>query len=112
HRDKTPGKAQWPIRRPRQQLAGGVQRSEPSVRTGAAGGTGDAGEGDLHVLWEDPERVLCRRSCRDADGSDRTVLAVLPATEHPSAATLDRLAHEYGLRDDLQAAGAVRPLEL
>jgi serine/threonine protein kinase len=40
------------------------------------------------------------------------VLAVLPATEHPTPATLDRLAHEYGLKDELDAAWAVRPLEL
>ena len=45
----------------------------------------------------------------DADGS---VLAVLPAAEHPTPATLDRLAHEYGLKDELDGAWAVRPLEL
>ena len=78
---------------------------DPSVRFGAAG------EGDLQVLWADGERVLCRRLCQDADGS-RTVLAVLPAAEHLPPETLDRLAHEYGLRDDLAAAGAVRPLKL
>jgi serine/threonine protein kinase len=79
---------------------------DPSVRFGAAE------EGDLQILWADGERVLCRRLCRDADGSRRTVLAVLPTAEHLSPAALDRLAHEYGLRDDLAAAGAVRPLEL
>ena len=48
----------------------------------------------------------------DADGSRHDVLAVLPAAEHPTAATLDRLAHEYGLKDALDGAWAVRPLEL
>ena len=72
---------------------------------------GAAGDGDLQVLWEDGERVFCRGWLRDADGSRRAVLAVLPAAEHPSPATLDRLAHEFGLRDDLDAAWAVRPLE-
>jgi len=38
--------------------------------------------------------------------------AVLPATEHPTPATLDRLAHEYGLKDELDAGWAARPLEL
>jgi serine/threonine protein kinase len=40
------------------------------------------------------------------------VLAVVPAAEHPSPAGLDRLAHEFGLKDELDAAWALRPLEL
>ena len=40
------------------------------------------------------------------------MLAVLPAAEHPAPATLDRLANEYGLKDELDGAWAVRPLEL
>jgi serine/threonine protein kinase len=40
------------------------------------------------------------------------VLAVLPAAEHPTPATLDRLAREYGLKDELDGAWALRPLEL
>ena len=40
------------------------------------------------------------------------MLAVLPASEHPAPAVLDRLAHEYELRDELDGAWAVRPLEL
>jgi serine/threonine protein kinase len=40
------------------------------------------------------------------------VLAVLLAAEHPSPASLDRLTHEYDLKDELVDAGAARPLEL
>jgi serine/threonine protein kinase len=40
------------------------------------------------------------------------VLAVFPAAEHPAPATIDRLAHEYELRDALDAAWAARPLQL
>jgi PAS domain S-box-containing protein len=76
-----------------------------SVRFGAAG------EGEPQVLWEDGGRLFCRGWRPDAGGNRRAVLALLPAAEHPSPATVDRLAHEYGLRDDLEAAGAVRPLE-
>jgi PAS domain S-box-containing protein len=39
------------------------------------------------------------------------MLAVLPAAEHPTPATLDRLAREYELKDELDGAWAVRPLE-
>ena len=36
------------------------------------------------------------------------MLAVLPAAVHPSPASLDCLTHEYGLRDELNTAWAVR----
>src|SRR5712672_618687 len=65
----------------------------------------------LQVLWEDGERVFCRGE-RYADGHRAAVLAVLPAAEHPTPATLDRLAHEYELKDELDGAWAVRPLAL
>ncbi|WP_154073872.1 trifunctional serine/threonine-protein kinase/ATP-binding protein/sensor histidine kinase [Bradyrhizobium erythrophlei] len=50
-------------------------------------------------------------SYRGTDGGRRAVLAVLPASESPRAATLDRLAHEYSLKDELDGTWAVRPLE-
>src|SRR6266446_10869756 len=73
---------------------------------------GADGDYRLQVLWEDGDRIFCRGHTRNADGGWKTVLAVLPATEHPTPATLDRLAHEYGLKDELEAAWALRPLEL
>jgi PAS domain S-box-containing protein len=69
------------------------------------------GESSLKVLWEDGERVFCRRESH-ADGYRAAVLAVLPAAEHPTPATLDSLAREYGLKDELDGAWALRPLEL
>src|SRR5262245_38450549 len=63
------------------------------------------------ALWEDGDRVFCRGYTGD-DGQRRPVLIVLPAADHPSPSSLDRLAHEFGLRDQLDAAWAVRPLEL
>src|SRR6266436_1044172 len=72
---------------------------------------GAGGDSSLEVLWEDGERVFCRGESH-ADGYRAAVLVVLPAAEHPTLATLDRLAHEYGLKDELDGAWAVRPLEL
>ena len=66
----------------------------------------------LQFLWEDSERVFCRDWRSDADGSSRPVLLVLPSAERAIAANLDRLAHEYELKDELEEAWAVRPLEL
>src|SRR5262245_50550798 len=73
---------------------------------------GEYPDGGLRACWEDGERVFCRgwRAGDAGNGSD--VLVVLPAAEHPSPASLDRLAHEYGLKDELDGAWAVRPLQL
>jgi PAS domain S-box-containing protein len=72
---------------------------------------GADGDSSLKVLWEDGERVFCRRESH-AGGDRAAVLVVLPAAEHPTPVTLDRLAREYGLKDELDGAWAVRPLEL
>jgi PAS domain S-box-containing protein len=88
------------------QLAGGVRQLELSFRSDAEG------DGGLQVLWTEAERVLCRGWRLDGEGNRRAVLAVLPATEHPPPASLERLAHEFELKDELDAAWAARPLEL
>jgi hypothetical protein len=66
----------------------------------------------LQELWEDGARAFCRGWRQNADGSRSTVLAVFLTAEHPLPASLDRLAHEYGLKDQLDGAWSVRPLEL
>ena len=69
-------------------------------------------DGGSQILWEDSERVFHRGWRRDDDGKRRAVLFVAPAADHPSRSTLDRLAHEYELKDELDGTWAVRPLEL
>jgi serine/threonine protein kinase len=64
------------------------------------------------VLWEDGGRVFCRGSRLYAEGLPNTVLAVFLEAEHPQPTALDRLAHEYELRDELESDWAVRPLAL
>lgn len=66
----------------------------------------------FRILWEIGDRVFCRGQRRTANGEQDRVLVVLPATEHPTSASLDRLAHEYSLKDELDGWWAVRPLEL
>src|SRR3984957_13743794 len=72
---------------------------------------GIGGVSSLQVLWEDGERIFCRGESY-TNGDRATMLAVLPAAEPPTPATLDRLAREYGLKDELDGAWAVRPIEL
>src|SRR5258705_1893774 len=67
-------------------------------------------QGGLVVLTQSGERILCRGWRADGDGG--AALAVFPAAEHPAPACLERLAHEYGVREELDRAWAVRPLEL
>jgi serine/threonine protein kinase len=74
----------------------------------------------LHTLEPDITQVFSRHSgrvfCRawrlDDDGRQSAMLVVLPAKEHPSRLSLDPFAHEYGLKDELDGARAVRPPEL
>jgi PAS domain S-box-containing protein len=68
-------------------------------------------DNSCRVLTEDGERVFCRGSRLGDHGNRSAVLVVLPAAEHPSPSSLDRLAHEYGLMEELDGAWAVRPLE-
>ena len=79
----------------------------PSFWLGAGGA--DSAE---EVLWQDNERVVCRRWRDFANGGPHSVLVVLPVREHLTPSSLDRLTHEYELRDGLDDAWAARPLEL
>jgi PAS domain S-box-containing protein len=70
------------------------------------------GAADFTVLSEDGERVLCR-GWRDGDNGDRTaVLAVLSAPEHSTPNFVNRLVHEYELKDELDGRSVARPLAL
>ena len=66
----------------------------------------------LQVLWGDGERILFRGSRLGADGERKPILAVLPAADRPTPLALERLAHEYELRNELDGVWAARPLEL
>src|SRR5215813_4598021 len=69
-------------------------------------------DGGSQVLWHDGERVFRRGWQVDNHGKRRPVLIALPTADHPSRSSLDRLAHEYDLKDELDATWAARPLEL
>jgi PAS domain S-box-containing protein len=74
---------------------------------------GAGGAGGLVVLWEDGERVLCRGWRGGRDGDRSAVLAVLSVfPEQPTPGLVDRLAHEYGLKAEVDSAWAVQPLAL
>lgn len=67
-------------------------------------------EGDcVDVLWQDADCVFCRLRCDDAEGNRH---AFVPTAEHPTLESIKRLTHEYELRDYLDSAWALRPVEL
>ncbi|MFM0114992.1 trifunctional serine/threonine-protein kinase/ATP-binding protein/sensor histidine kinase [Paraburkholderia nemoris] len=65
----------------------------------------------LHILWDDGERVLYRER-HSAEHGGHDVLLARSASEHSLPASVDRLDHEFDLKDELDDAWAVRPLEL
>ena len=65
----------------------------------------------LEVLWEDAERAFCRLGSGDAEGYRYAFMPVLPDGEHPTIGSINRLTHEYELRDYLDGAWAVQPVE-
>jgi PAS domain S-box-containing protein len=72
---------------------------------------GDGTEYDsLEVLWEDAERVFCKLRRDDAEGY--AFAPVLSGAEHPTLESINRLTHEYELKDYLDAAWALRPVAL
>ena len=63
----------------------------------------------FETLREDEEFVLDRGQ---SDGDLSAILVVAPVSEHPAPAILERLEHEYSLRDELDSDWAARPLTL
>ena len=70
------------------------------------------GDDGLQVLSEDAGVVFCRGWRNGAGSGSKAALALLPVSEQPSSATLDRLTHEYSLKEELDGTWAVRPLAL
>src|SRR6266403_857585 len=64
----------------------------------------------FETLREDEGFAFCRG--RKIDGKLPTILLVAPLSEHPVPAVLERLEHEYSLRDELDSDWAARPLTL
>src|ERR1700759_1902136 len=64
----------------------------------------------FETLREDEEFAV--RRGRRRNGEPPTILFVAPVSEYPVPAILERLEHEYSLRDELDSGWAARPLAL
>src|SRR5580700_2731469 len=66
----------------------------------------------FELLWEDSERSLYRILSDGANCDRYAFMAGSSVAEHPSPESINRLTHEHGLKDYIDGAWAVRPLEL
>ncbi|MFL9930238.1 AAA family ATPase [Paraburkholderia sp. RL18-103-BIB-C] len=66
----------------------------------------------FEVLGKDGDHAFVRTWQVKVDGTRTSVLSKWSTGEPPTAAGQDRLSHEYALKDQLDSAWAVRPLEL
>ncbi|MGK6310229.1 trifunctional serine/threonine-protein kinase/ATP-binding protein/sensor histidine kinase [Variovorax sp. DT-64] len=71
-----------------------------------------AGLDSPEVLWEDAERAFCRLRREGAEGARHAFIPVTSGAGQPTQESIDRLSHEYELKDYLDAAWALRPAEL
>jgi len=64
----------------------------------------------LEVLWRDADRAFCRLWRNDAE--THAFIPIPSGTEHPTLESINRLTHENDLKDHLDDAWALRPVEL
>jgi PAS domain S-box-containing protein len=81
------------------------------MKAPAFSGPGGAND-SLDVLWEDEDRVFRRLRRGDAESVSHAFTPVLSGAEHPRLESVNRLTHEYELRDYLDPAWALRPVDL
>ena len=74
-------------------------------------GSDISGLRNLQPAWEDGERIFYRGLREGVDGP-LGVLVVSTTSDPPTIDSLQRLAHEFELRDELSESWAARPLEL
>lgn len=68
--------------------------------------------GSFVPLWEDAGRIFCRLPHDGATGERHAFIPTLSNSGHPMLESTNRLAHEFELKDFLDAAWALRPMEL
>lgn len=73
----------------------------------------DGEDASLEVLWEDPDRAFCRLLRADDESATHAYMPVVnPDAEQATRESINRLAHEYELRNYLDSNWSLRPLEL
>ncbi|MDB4890523.1 MAG: histidine kinase [Gemmatimonadetes bacterium] len=66
----------------------------------------------LEVLWRGDGRAFCRLGRDDAKGETHAFVPIRTDAEHPTLESLNRLTHEYQLREYLDPTWALQPVDL
>jgi PAS domain S-box-containing protein len=66
----------------------------------------------VEVLWQDSGRAFCRLWRNAVDGEKHAFIPITAGVEHPNLENVNRLIHEHELKNYLDGAWALRPLEL
>jgi len=66
----------------------------------------------LEVLWQDAGRAFCRLRPDGAHSDRHAFIPLLSGAGHPTVESISRLTHEYELRDDVDCAWALQPIDL
>src|SRR5579859_6290149 len=69
-------------------------------------------ENQFEVLWEDTRRAFCRLRRDHGESQGYAFIPSPSSDEHPTLESINHLIHEYALRDYLDGAWALRPLDL
>ena len=81
------------------------------MKASAYFGAGSAAD-SLELLWEEADRVFCKLRCDPADGYTHAFIPFHAGAEHQKLESIDRLRHELELKEYLDAAWALQPIEL
>jgi PAS domain S-box-containing protein len=87
-------------------------RNRVGQMTTSASFNGSGANVSFEVLWEDTERAFCKLRRDDTDGPTHAFIPVFSRDDHPTLESINRITHEYELKDRLEATWAVRPVEL
>ena len=66
----------------------------------------------LEVLWRDAGRAFCRLSRNDAVSETHAFIPIPSGADRPTLESVNRLTHEYELREYLDPIWAMRPVDL
>src|SRR5207249_1828933 len=66
----------------------------------------------VEVLWREPGRLFCRLWRNDSQREKHAFIPIVSEAGNPSLESVNRLAHEFELREYLDGTWALRPLEL
>jgi len=66
----------------------------------------------LDVLWRDASRAFCKLKRKDAASEIHAFIPIPSGAERPNIESVNRLIHEYELREHLDPTWALRPVDL